>query len=81
MSTKKNRIGLHMSNKQPQQSLDLLEFDKKHVWHPYTSMSSPLPAYLVESAEGGVYLNLANGESVIDGMSSWWSVLHGYNHP
>ncbi len=43
-------------------------------------MSSPLPAYLVESAEG-VYLNLANGESVIDGMSSWWSVLHGYNHP
>ena len=80
MSTIQHRISLHMTNKQPQHSLDLLEYDKKHVWHPYTSMSSPLPAYLVESAEG-VYLNLANGESIIDGMSSWWSVLHGYNHP
>jgi adenosylmethionine-8-amino-7-oxononanoate aminotransferase len=67
---------LHMNKKQT----DLVEFDKKHVWHPYTSMSDPLPSYLVESAQG-VHIKLATGEALVDGMSSWWSVLHGYNHP
>jgi adenosylmethionine-8-amino-7-oxononanoate aminotransferase len=62
------------------QQQSLLEFDKNNVWHPYTSMSEPLPSYLVESASG-VHINLANGKQLIDGMSSWWSVLHGYNHP
>jgi adenosylmethionine-8-amino-7-oxononanoate aminotransferase len=62
------------------QQKSLLEFDKNNVWHPYTSMSEPLPSYLVESASG-VHINLANGKQLIDGMSSWWSVLHGYNHP
>jgi adenosylmethionine-8-amino-7-oxononanoate aminotransferase len=62
-----------------------MAFDRDHIWHPYSSLINPPPCYLVESAEG-VYLNLANTDtgkshSVIDGMSSWWCMLHGYNHP
>lgn len=57
-----------------------LEFDQQHIWHPYTSMTRPLPAYPVESAQG-VMLNLADGRQLVDGMSSWWAAIHGYNHP
>ena len=59
---------------------ELLDFDKKHIWHPYASMSNPSKMQFVKSAKG-VYLTLADNSKVIDGMSSWWSAIHGYNVP
>jgi len=54
--------------------------DQRHIWHPYSAMHSTLPVYQVESAHG-VRLRLADGRELIDGMASWWCVIHGYNHP
>ena len=58
----------------------ILAKDQQYVWHPYSSLTDPIPAYEVVSAEG-VYLHLADGTVLIDGMSSWWCTIHGYNHP
>ena len=57
-----------------------LAFDRQHIWHPYTSTLTPLTCYPVVGAEG-VLLEMEDGKRVIDGMSSWWSTIHGYNHP
>ena len=59
---------------------ELIAYDKDHIWHPYTSMQNPVPAFPVASASG-VELTLETGEVLVDGMSSWWTALHGYNHP
>jgi adenosylmethionine-8-amino-7-oxononanoate aminotransferase len=59
---------------------DDLDFDRQHIWHPYTSMRDPLPCYPVVAAQG-CQLQLADGRELVDGMSSWWAAIHGYNHP
>lgn len=57
-----------------------ITFDSQHIWHPYTSMSRPIPAYPIVAAHG-VELEMVDGKKLIDGMASWWSAIHGYNHP
>ena len=69
----KSDIYIRMKNEQP-------KFDSQHIWHPLYFVNQPLPVYPVKRAEG-VYLELEDGRRLIDGMSSWWACIHGYNVP
>ena len=60
--------------------MDLLALDRAHVWHPYGPMPGRTTPLVVRAAEG-VHLELADGRRLVDGMSSWWSAIHGYRHP
>ena len=67
-------------NRKTLQAPDWVDYDRAHVWHPYSAIGAELPVYPVESAHG-VRLRLTDGRELIDGMSSWWCAIHGYNHP
>ncbi|MDI2131808.1 adenosylmethionine--8-amino-7-oxononanoate transaminase [Yinghuangia seranimata] len=59
---------------------ELVAYDRQHLWHPYAGSLGDAPLFPVVSAEG-VRLRLADGRELVDGMASWWSAIHGYNHP
>ena len=79
-----NQVKVNMNLENSLASLDnvasQLAFDAAHIWHPYSAMHGTLPVYHVASAHG-VRLQLSDGRELIDGMSSWWCAIHGYNHP
>lgn len=59
---------------------DITDFDRRHLFHPYTSMTAPLPVYPVQAA-AGVCFHTPEGKTLVDGMASWWAAIHGYSHP
>lgn len=57
----------------------MIKDDKKYIWHPYAAAIDKNPIYAVKKASG-VHIFLESGEKLVDGMSSWWCVIHGYNN-
>lgn len=56
------------------------DFDQQHLWHPYASLPPTYPNIVIDHADG-IYIVTQDGTRLIDGMSSWWASVHGYNHP
>ncbi|MBO2461309.1 adenosylmethionine--8-amino-7-oxononanoate transaminase [Actinomadura violacea] len=73
-------ISLQLGRMSPAEAERMLAFDRDHIWHPYAPMPATENVLPVVSADG-VRLTLADGTELIDGMSSWWAAIHGYNHP
>ena len=61
-------------------NLSTNDFDQQHLWHPYASLPPTYPNIVIDHAEG-IYIVTEDGTRLIDGMSSWWASVHGYNHP
>lgn len=61
-------------------SPSISDFDQQHLWHPYASLPPSYPNIIIDHAEG-IYIVTEDGTRLIDGMSSWWASVHGYNHP
>lgn len=60
---------------------NLLEWDKEHLWHPFSTLRNPFPVYPVRSSEGcQITLDTEEQQKVVEAMSSWWCVIHGYNN-
>lgn len=60
--------------------MNWLDIDKSHVWHPYNALPSKTKILPVKKTDKTTIF-LETNEELIDGMSSWWSAIHGYNHP
>lgn len=58
----------------------LLDLDRRYIWHPYAAIPNTVDIYPVERVDG-VIITLKDGRQLLDGMSSWWAAIHGYNHP
>jgi adenosylmethionine---8-amino-7-oxononanoate aminotransferase len=66
--------------RRPDGTAGLVERDRRHVWHPFTqAATAPAPLPVVRAR--GAWLELADGRRLFDGISSWWTNLHGHGHP
>ncbi len=68
------------ASRHPEAGINLNERDHATVWHPYTSLRDPDPPLVCVGAQDE-FLHLADGRRIIDGISSWWTILHGHRHP